>query len=249
MSDKNKKPAFAKYAVAAVAALLIIGVTVTTVMIKAKRKEVVVIDPNSNNVENTDSSDAENKKDNKQDKAEKTVKTVTEKPVETKQTSVSVSFPIDINKADLSQLCAIEGVGSSTAQRILDYRTKVGVISSLDMLLNVEGIGKKTLTKLENYLYVAESDKAATTPAQTTTKPSKAITAPLVTTAKQLSQVNINTADAVEISQALLISLEKAQKIVDTREKIGGYVTKPEIMLSQAITQSEFVELEKYILI
>ena len=249
MSDKNKKPAFAKYAVAAVAALLIIGVTVTTVMIKAKRKEIVVIDPNSNNVENTDSSDAENKKDNKQDKAEKTVKTVTEKPVETKQTSVSVSFPIDINKADLSQLCAIDGVGESTAQRILDYRTKVGVISSLDMLLNVEGIGKKTLTKLENYLYVAESDKAATTPAQTTTKSSKAITAPLVTTAKQLSQVNINTADAVEISQALLISLEKAQKIVDTREKIGGYVTKPEIMLSQAITQSEFVELEKYILI
>ncbi len=249
MSDKNKKPAFAKYAVAAVAALLIIGVTVTTVMIKAKRKEVVVIDPNSNNVENTDSSDAENKKDNKQDKAEKTVKTVTEKPVETKQTSVSVSFPIDINKADLSQLCAIDGVGESTAQRILDYRSNVGVISSLDMLLNVEGIGKKTLTKLENYLYVAESDKAATTPAQTTTKSTKAITAPLVTTAKQLSQVNINTADAVEISQALLISLEKAQKIVDTREKIGGYVTKPEIMLSQAITQSEFVELEKYILI
>ena len=252
MSDKNKKPEFAKYAIAAVAALLIIGVAVTTVMIKAKRKDVIVIDANNNNVENSDNSvseNAEKNKESKTDKAEKTTKANSEKPDDTKQTSAPVSFPIDINKADLQQLCAIDGVGESTAQRILDYRSSVGVISSLDMLLNVEGIGKKTLTKLENYLFVADSDKAQTTSSTTTSKTAKVTTAPLVTSAKQLSQVNINTADAVEISNALLISIERAQKIVDTREKIGGYVTKPEVLLSQAITQSEFVELEKYITI
>lgn len=252
MSDKNKKPEFAKYAIAAVAALLIIGVAVTTVMIKAKRKDVIVIDANNNNVENSDSlasENAEKNKESKTDKAEKTTKANSEKPDDTKQTSAPVSFPIDINKADLQQLCAIDGVGESTAQRILDYRSSVGVISSLDMLLNVEGIGKKTLSKLENYLFVADSDKAQTTTSTTTSKTAKVSTAPLVTSAKQFSQVNINTADEVEISNALLISIERAQKIVDTREKIGGYVTKPEVLLSQAITQSEFVELEKYITI
>lgn len=252
MSDKNKKHEFAKYAIAAVAALLIIGVAVTTVMIKAKRKDVIVIDANNNNVENSDSlasENAEKNKESKTDKAEKTTKANSEKPDDTKQTSAPVSFPIDINKADLQQLCAIDGVGESTAQRILDYRSSVGVIISLDMLLNVEGIGKKTLSKLENYLFVADSDKAQTTTSTTTSKTAKVTTAPLVTSAKQFSQVNINTADAVEISNALLISIERAQKIVDTREKIGGYVTKPEVLLSQAITQSEFVELEKYITI
>ena len=262
MSEKNKKPEFAKYAIAAVAALLIIGVAVTTVMIKAKRKDVIVIDANNNNVENSDGSASENaekKDESKSDKSDKTTKSDSEKPEVTKNTGITVDFPIDINKADLQQLCAIDGVGESTAQRILDYRSSVGVISSLDMLLNVEGIGKKTLSKLENYLYVADSDKAeTTTSAATTVKTSKVTTAsksekvtttPLVTSAKQLSQVNINTADAVEISNALLISIERAQKIVDTREKIGGYVTKPEVLLSQAISQSEFVELEKYITI
>ena len=252
MSDKNKKPEFAKYAIAAVAALLIIGVAVTTVMIKAKRKDVIVIDANNNNVENSDGSASENaekKGESKSDKSDKTTKSDSEKTEGTKNTGITVDFPIDINKADLQQLCAIDGVGESTAQRILDYRSSVGLISSLDMLLNVEGIGKKTLTKLEKYLFVADSDKAQTTTSTSTSKTAKVTTAPLVTSAKQLSQVNINTADAVEISNALLISIEKAQKIVDTRKKIGGYVTKPEVLLSQAITQSEFVELEKYITI
>ena len=35
MADKSKKAAFAKYTAAAIAAVLIIGVTVTTIMIKA----------------------------------------------------------------------------------------------------------------------------------------------------------------------------------------------------------------------
>ena len=245
MSDNNKKPAFAKYAVAAVAALLIIGVAVTTVMLKAKRKEVIVINSNSKNVE--DSEITEKKTKSRSEKETKTTKADSVKPENTQKTSFSVNFPIDINKADLQQLCAIDGVGESTAQRILDYRSSVGVISSLDMLLNVDGIGKKTLTKLESYLYVADSDKAVTTSPAASSKTAAASSAPTVSSAKQRSQVNINTADAVEISNALLIPLKKAQKIVDTREKIGGYVTKPEVLLSQAFTQSEFLELEKYV--
>lgn len=243
MADKTKKTAFAKYAVAAVAAILIIGVTVTTVLIKAKKKDVVVIEAN-NEASGADSSSAQDTKKTK--KTTETKKIVSESDTDTKaqaSTTVSVSFPIDINKADLAQLCTIDGVGASTAQRIFDYREKVGVISSLDMLLNVEGIGEKTLKKLENYLFVSESDKAS---AQSTT-------AAVVTTAKTdeetYKQVNINIAEAKEIAQSLHISLEKAQKIVVTRGKIGGYTSKAEILLSNAITENEFNTLEQYIMI
>ena len=119
------------------------------------------------------------------------------------------SFPIDINKADLAQLCTIDGVGGSTAQRILDYRSSVGVISSLDMLLNVDGIGEKTLKKLENYLFVSEKDKAVIANAKTTTSTTAKNTSK--TDDRSYKQVNINIAEAKEIAQALQISIDKAQ--------------------------------------
>lgn len=245
MADKSKKAAFAKYTAAAIAAVLIIGVTVTTIMIKAKRKDVVVIEPNKRS--------ADSIKDSSANKDEKKDREIVTKRSEVKQTGSSEaakpisSFPIDINKADFAQLCTIDGVGGSTAQRILDYRSSVGVISSLDMLLNVDGIGEKTLKKLENYLFVSEKDKAVIANAKTTT----------VTTVKNTSktddrsykQVNINSAEAKEIAQALQISIDKAQMIVETRGKIGGYVAKPQILLSKAISEDEFNKLEQYILV
>ncbi|BDR52978.1 hypothetical protein KIM372_08850 [Bombiscardovia nodaiensis] len=38
------------------------------------------------------------------------------------------------------------------AQRIVDYRKRVGHFSSLEQLLEVDGIGEKTLFKLKPYL-------------------------------------------------------------------------------------------------
>lgn len=238
MADKTKRTALAKYTVAAIAAVLIIGVAVTTVLIKAKRKDVVVIEANK---ESADSLEESSKaKEEKKSTAEPKAETVMP------QTTVKTdnSFPIDINKADLAQLCSIDGIGESTAQRILDYRNKVGVISSLDMLLNVDGIGGKTLKKLENYLFVSDTDKSV---AAQTTQTSK--TATTKTQEKTFKQVNINTAEAKEIAQALQISLEKAQLVVETRGKIGGYTAKPQILLSKAISEDDFNRLEQYILI
>ncbi len=238
MADKTKRTALAKYTVAAIAAVLIIGVAVTTVLIKAKRKDVVVIEANKESADSLEESfkSKEKKKSTAESKAETVMPQTTVK--------TENSFPIDINKADLAQLCSIDGIGESTAQRILDYRNKVGVISSLDMLLNVDGIGGKTLKKLENYLFVSDTDKSV---AAQTTQTSK--TATTKTQEKTFKQVNINTAEAKEIAQALQISLEKAQLVVETRGKIGGYTAKPQILLSKAISEDDFNRLEQYILI
>ena len=238
MADKTKRTALAKYTVAAIAAVLIIGVAVTTVLIKAKRKDVVVIEANKESADSLEESfkSKEKKKSTAESKAETVMPQTTVK--------TENSFPIDINKADLAQLCSIDGIGESTAQRILDYRNKVGVISSLDMLLNVDGIGGKTLKKLENYLFVSDTDKAVTAQTTQTSK-----TATTKTQEKTFKQVNINTAEAKEIAQALQISLEKAQLVVETRGKIGGYTAKPQILLSKAISEDDFNRLEQYILI
>lgn len=55
---------------------------------------------------------------------------------------------INLNKADLSSLQTISGVGAKRAQDILDYRDSQGVFKTIDDLKNVSGIGEKTLEKL-----------------------------------------------------------------------------------------------------
>ncbi|HGD0487565.1 TPA: helix-hairpin-helix domain-containing protein [Streptococcus agalactiae] len=55
---------------------------------------------------------------------------------------------INLNKADLSSLQTISGVGAKRAQDILDYRDSQGGFKTIDGLKNVSGIGEKTLEKL-----------------------------------------------------------------------------------------------------
>ena len=59
-----------------------------------------------------------------------------------------VSFPIDLNTADIRQLTALPGIGEGLARRIIDYRAFCGPFSKPEELLNVEGIGEKTLESI-----------------------------------------------------------------------------------------------------
>ncbi|MBB6063095.1 competence protein ComEA [Thermosipho japonicus] len=59
---------------------------------------------------------------------------------------------ININEANGKQLEKLPGIGPTKAKRIIEYREKNGKFKSLDELLNVNGIGPKTLKKIKNYL-------------------------------------------------------------------------------------------------
>ena len=61
---------------------------------------------------------------------------------------------ININTADADLLTEISGIGPSTAQKIIDYRTNHGYFKSVNELLNVSGIGEKTLAKIKDRLCV-----------------------------------------------------------------------------------------------
>lgn len=83
---------------------------------------------------------------------------------------------VNLNTATVEQLEALNGIGPSKAQAIVDYRKKNGNFKTVDELNNVPGIGDKTLAKLKPEITVSGSAPAAS--AATTAKPTQATPAP-----------------------------------------------------------------------
>ncbi|MCI6574785.1 MAG: ComEA family DNA-binding protein [Arcanobacterium sp.] len=61
---------------------------------------------------------------------------------------------IDLNTANRSELEKVPGIGAVMAGRIIAWREQHGGLKSVKDLLNVEGIGQKTLAKIEPFVAV-----------------------------------------------------------------------------------------------
>jgi competence protein ComEA len=61
---------------------------------------------------------------------------------------------VNINRASISELESLPGIGSVKAQSILDYREKNGSFHSVDDLVKVSGIGDKTLEGLRDLITI-----------------------------------------------------------------------------------------------
>lgn len=77
----------------------------------------------------------------------------TEDPEEPTEEKV-ISFPIAINHADKEEIMALPGIGDVLADRIIAYKTEHGDFSSVEELLNVEGLGKKRLEEILDLITV-----------------------------------------------------------------------------------------------
>jgi competence protein ComEA len=67
---------------------------------------------------------------------------------------ITIDNPLDINRATITQLDTLPGIGPVTAQRIIDYRTKVGRINSVDELKKISGLGGAKFEEIKSLLRV-----------------------------------------------------------------------------------------------
>lgn len=124
------------------------------------------------------------------------------------ETVSAVVFPIDINAATVEELMQIKGIGRVTAEKIVSHRENYGYFYSVEDLLNIDGIGDKTINNIRAYVYISSELLPETTTAAaeafTTAVTSESVTTTVPqedtsTTAKQTSvRTTVTTASETE---------------------------------------------------
>ena len=83
-----------------------------------------------------------------------------EKPAAKSKTAAAPSSPINLNTATVQQLEALPGVGTRTAQLIVEHRQKSGGFKKVEELMNIKGIGEKSFLKLKPMVTVTPPEKS-----------------------------------------------------------------------------------------
>ena len=63
-----------------------------------------------------------------------------------------IADKININTATESELILLDGIGETLARRIVERREEIGQFTSLDQLLEIEGLGESKYNRIKKYI-------------------------------------------------------------------------------------------------
>ena len=69
-----------------------------------------------------------------------------------------IASPVNINTADAKTIGeALSGIGLKKAEAIVKYREEKGVFKTVEELVNVNGIGEKTVEEIKNDVLLSDA--------------------------------------------------------------------------------------------
>ena len=71
----------------------------------------------------------------------------------------SIKLKIDLNRAEWYELIILPEIGEKKARAIVEYRKKTGIFKTIEYLCEVNGIGKETVKKIKDLVFVNEEKK------------------------------------------------------------------------------------------
>ncbi len=150
-------------------------------------------------------------------------------------------FPFDPNTAFAADFAKL-GMKPKTIQTILHYREKGGRFRKPEDLLKIYGLPKELAEKLMPYVVIADIEK----PRDNDWKRDSGFTK--TKTEKAIAKVDINLADTSQWIALPGIGSKLASRIVNFRDKLGGFYSIEQVGETYALPDSTFQKIRPRLL-
>jgi competence protein ComEA len=138
-------------------------------------------------------------------------------------------FYFDPNRASVQQFVSL-GIPAYLAERIAKYRDAGGSFSRPDDLRKIYGFPEDLYQELESYISIAAKEDVSTDS--------------VVAEKKRVLVVELNRADSVDLIKVKGIGPTFAQRIIRQRDKLGGYVSKNQLLEVYGIDEERFAGMQ-----
>ncbi|MDL2262791.1 helix-hairpin-helix domain-containing protein [Bacteroidales bacterium OttesenSCG-928-I21] len=139
-------------------------------------------------------------------------------------------FDFDPNTATKAELENL-GLKSWQIENIFKYRERVGTYKQPEDLKKTYGIDDKTYDRLKNNIKISETEKN------------------IITTERKNLSINLNIASEVELQQLRGIGPAYSKRIVEYREKLGGFINTNQLMEVYGFTSELLQQVQDYLII
>lgn len=145
---------------------------------------------------------------------------------------------INPNTATLEDFLQI-GLTRIQANNCINYRNKGGHFYKKDDLKKIYSISDEDYARIEPFITIPKTNKPVEIK---NTNDRKAVT-------KTINAVNINVCDTTELMQLPKIGSFRARKIIERRERLGGFYSVEQLCDIKSLDSSVVAEIRAYIII